>query len=247
VGGKRAVDFFENDNWLDLDMFQSGHSRLAKEYEYVLNSNKSTVKRPIINGEARYENIPDRFWENKYYGWLDDADVRVSAYWSILAGAAGYTYGCHDIWQMYTMKRQPMIQARTGWQQSLELPGSTQMKYMKELFGVLPWQTLELDQSLILNDNPEDEAYIIASISKSNDLILAYAPTGRSVKIDLTKIKAEKLNAFWFNPRSGKIVMIGEFETRIHREFKPWSQGWGSDFLLILTAKDAPYDFLKFY
>lgn len=247
VGGKRAVDFFENDNWLDLDMFQSGHSRLAKEYEYVLHSKKSTDKRPIINGEARYENIPDRFWENKYYGWLDDADVRVSAYWSILAGAAGYTYGCHDIWQMYTMKRQPMIQARTGWQQSLELPGSTQMKYMKELFEVLPWQTLELNQSLILNDNPEDEAYIIASISKSNDLILAYAPTGRSVKIDLTKIKAEKLNAFWFNPRSGKIVMIGEFETRIPREFKPWSQGWGSDFLLILVAKDAPYDFSKFY
>ncbi len=101
VGGKKASDFFVNDSWLDMDMFQSGHSRISKEYNYVLDGQKSNVIRLIINGEARYENIRDRFWEEKQYGWLDDADARVSAYWSMLSGAAGYTYGCNDIWQMY--------------------------------------------------------------------------------------------------------------------------------------------------
>ncbi len=104
VGAKKATDFFQ-DAWLDLDMYQSGHSRTAKEYTYVLESKKSKSVRPVINGEARYENIPDRFWEDKYYGWLDAADVRVSAYWSLIAGAAGYTYGCNDIWQMYDYAR----------------------------------------------------------------------------------------------------------------------------------------------
>lgn len=95
-GAKNAIDHF-NEPWLDLDMFQSGHSRTAREYKYVFKSIKSTPSRPVINGEARYENIPDRFWEQKQHGWMDDADVRASAYWSLLSGAAGYTYGCNDI------------------------------------------------------------------------------------------------------------------------------------------------------
>ena len=34
-----------------------------------------------------------------------DSDVRVSAYWSMISGAAGYTYGCNDIWQMYDIDK----------------------------------------------------------------------------------------------------------------------------------------------
>lgn len=242
VGAKKATDFF-NDMWLDINMFQSGHSRLSREYSYVLESKKSKVKRPVINGEARYENIPDRFWENQSYGWLDDGDVRVSAYWSIIAGAAGYTYGCNDIWQMYDIGREPVISARTGWQAALELPGSSQMGYMKEIFGILPWQKIILNQSLILNDNPENESYIVCAIDSDKEFMVAYTPTGNSIKADLSKINSENVKAFWFNPRSGKIVYIGDFGTKIAHEFKPWAEGWGSDFLLILVSEDLSIDF----
>jgi len=245
VGAKKATDFF-NDNWLDIDMYQSGHSRTAREYQYVVESKKSETTRPIINGEARYENIMDRFWETKYYGWLDDADVRVSAYWSIISGAAGYTYGCNDIWQMYKSNRNPILNARTDWTAALELPGSSQMKYMKEIFEILPWQKMIFNQTLIQNNNPENESYILSAIGENKDFIIAYTPTGNPIEIDLTKIDSEKAKAYWFNPRSGKIVNIGEFETKTLQEFKPWSNGWGSDFLLILVSKDANYDFSKF-
>jgi len=53
------------------------------------------------------KNIPDRFLENKTYGWLDNffSDVRVSAYWSIIAGCAGlYLRLPNDIWQMYDVQ-----------------------------------------------------------------------------------------------------------------------------------------------
>lgn len=246
VGAKKATDFF-NDNWLDIDMYQSGHSRTAREYQYVVESKKLEIKRPIINGEARYENIMDRFWETKYYGWLDDADVRVSAYWSIISGAAGYTYGCNDIWQMYKSNRNPILNARTDWTAALELPGSSQMKYLKEIFEILPWQKLIFNQTLIQNNNPENESYILSTIGENKDLIIAYTPTGNPIEIDLTKIDSEKAKAYWFNPRSGKIVNIGEFETKTSKEFKPWSEGWGSDFLLlILVSNDTNYDFSKF-
>ncbi|MBS2096770.1 glycoside hydrolase family 140 protein [Carboxylicivirga linearis] len=241
VGAKKATDYI-NDKWLDLDMYQSGHSRTAREYSYVLDSKTSLTKRPIINGEARYENIPDRFWEEKPYGWLDDADVRVSAYWSIIAGAAGYTYGCNDIWQMYDVDKMPIINARTDWQAALHLPGSFQMAYMRQIFEILPWQKMWLNQNLIWNDNPEDESYILSAISSDKQVVIAYTPTGNPVNIDLSAIDSKRIVAYWFNPRSGKTKKIGEFETMTSQEFKPWSSGRGSDFLLILRAESYKID-----
>ena len=173
VGAKKATDFFSEDDWLDMDMFQSGHSRMAKDYQFVLEARASNRIKPVINGEARYENIPDRFWEDKHHGWLDDADVRVAGYWSMLSGAAGYTYGCNDVWQMYASNRAPIINARTGWQAALDLPGASHMGYMKKLFEALPWQQLRLDQSLILGENPENESYMLASKDRKLDLIFA--------------------------------------------------------------------------
>ncbi|MBS2100948.1 glycoside hydrolase family 140 protein [Carboxylicivirga linearis] len=242
VGGKKATDFL-NDHWLDFDMFQSGHSRTAREYSYVTDSRKSSAMRPIINGEARYENIPDRFWEEKSHGWLDDADVRISAYWSVIAGAAGYTYGCNDIWQMYDISKIPIINARTDWQAALQLPGSSQMGYMRYIFEKLPWQKMNLNQNLVLNSNPEDESYILCAIDSDKQVVVAYSPIGNPIKIDLSKIDSNRINAYWFNPRSGRTKYIGDFETIKPQEFKPWASGWGSDFLLILTAESYKINF----
>ena len=242
VGAKKATDYFD-DKWLDLNMFQSGHSRTTKDYLYVFDSKNTSTPRPVINGEARYENIPDRFWEEKDFGWLDDADVRVSAYWSILAGAAGYTYGCNDIWQMYDVNKEPVISARTDWQAALQLPGSAQMGYMKRIFEQFPWQKMEVDQSLILNDTVEDESFILCAMGTDKKFVLAYTPAGKTIKVDVSKIDSERINAWWFNPRSGKVKHIGNYNTDVAHEFKPWASGWGSDFLLILTAKDFQIDF----
>ena len=130
--GGELASTFHNDLWLDIDMFQTGHDRKTKDYEFVWKSRKIKPLRPVINGEPRYEDHPDRFNAEKY-GWMDDTDVRVSAYWSMLSGAAGYTYGCHDIWQMYSIERFPINGARTNWDAALNLPGPEQLHIMKTL------------------------------------------------------------------------------------------------------------------
>lgn len=236
MGGEIASNHFK-DSWLDLDMFQSGHSSVGKEYKFVIESRKNTPVKPVINGESRYENIRDRFWLEEKHGWLDDADVRVSAYWSIISGAAGYTYGCNDIWQMYDIDRKPIINARSGWKTALNLPGSIQMGYMKNIFELLPWQIMQHDTSLILNENKEDESYCVAAIG--NDIIVAYTPKGKPMKIDLSRMNTNKIKAYWFNPRSNKIKSIGEYDAADSHEFKPWADGHGSDFLLLVVANDS--------
>ncbi len=240
VGGKTASDFI-NEDWLDIDMFQSGHIRIAKEYQYVIKDRNKLPVRPVVNGEARYENIQDRFWYDKEYGWLDDADVRISAYWTMLSGAAGYTYGCNDIWQMYSIDRTPQIKARTGWKEATHLPGSTHMKFMKELFACFPWQKMKYAPSLILNENPKNESYIVCALGSEKDFIISFTPVGKPVKLDLTQMQSQKVKAFWFNPRSGASKKIGEFSTSEPREFKPWADGWGSDFILVIMDIKSSY------
>jgi hypothetical protein len=161
----------------------------------------------------------------------------------MLAGAAGYTYGCNDIWQMYTVDKAPIINARTDWQVALHLPGSAQMSYLKQLFELLPWQKMELRQDLIVNKNPMNESPILCAIGLKKEFMLAYTPIGNPVKVDLSNINSQKVNAFWFNPRSGKMMRIGHFDSGTTQEFNPWSSGWGSDFLLILTAENFGVDF----
>ena len=136
---------------------------------------------------------------------------------------------------MYDISKAPIINARTDWKAALQLPGSSHMGYLRQIFEILPWQQMMLDQNLLLNSNPENESYILSAISSDNKIVIAYTPRGNPIKIDLAKIDSNRINAYWFNPRSGKTKDIGDFETVTPQEFKPWSSGWGSDFLLILN------------
>ncbi|WP_347156932.1 glycoside hydrolase family 140 protein [Pontibacter chitinilyticus] len=238
-GAKKATDFF-NEAWLDVDMLQTGHDRQAKEYAFVQASRAVEPARPVINGEPRYEDHPDRF-RPEIYGWMDASDVRTSAYWTMLSGAAGYTYGCHDIWQMFSNKVTPVNGARTSWKEALQLPGSTQVKYMKALLTAFPWQDMAQDQSVILNANPQDSSYIVGAIGKNHNFILAYTPMGKPIKADLSKLNTDAVQAFWFNPRDGHSKKIGEYKATEKPEFKPWSVGRGSDFVLVLLAANTGY------
>ena len=243
LGGHLASDHF-NEEWLDLDMFQSGHDLTGKDYEYVRNSRKNLPLKPVVNGEARYENIPDRFWLKDDLIWMNDDDVRICAYWSMLAGAAGYTYGCNDIWQMYTIDRNPIIYARTDWKEALHFPGSEHMKYMKDLLTRFPWQKMVNDQSIILNENKEDDGYRVAAIGPDKDFIIVYTPLGNMITVDISVMNTDSVKAFWFNPRSGKVKEIGRFTASDKPEFKPWSWGKGSDFLLVIMDEKSKYTFL---
>lgn len=234
-----ASDFF-NEDWLDFDMFQAGHDRTGRDYELVWKGRKVLPARPVVNGEPRYENHPDRFDPEKY-GWMDDSDVRSAAYWSMLAGAAGYTYGCHDIWQMNTIEVPPINGARTNWDEAIHLPGSGQLKYLKGLLLSFPWQQMENDQSILLSENQADSSFIVASIGNSKDFMLIYTPLGKSIIPDLSRLNADQVKAFWYNPRDGYSVKIDEYRSDESHEFRPWSAGKGSDFVLVVMDIHADY------
>jgi hypothetical protein len=116
------------------------------------------------------------------------------------------------------------------------------MKYLKALFERFPWQSMTYDPSLILSQNPEDESHIVASIGIDGDFIVLYTATGQPFQLELSKIKTtNNVNVFWYNPRSGQSKSAGTFKTTENPIFTPWSNGWGSDFVLVVMDVNSDY------
>ena len=141
-----SSDYFHAAEWLDFNMFQSSHAAhdhdngLFAEHDYLLNPPK-----PTLDGEPRYERIQTGFYFKGFnrLDRFDDYDARQAAYWSILAGACGHTYGHNSIWQMYDTDHEPVIGAIVPWHEAVDHPGAFQMKHLRTLFEDRPFHKLK--------------------------------------------------------------------------------------------------------
>jgi len=232
MGGSNSSTWFHNDTWLDFNMFQSGHgARNTPNYQLTSTNYKLNPPKPTLDGEPRYEDHPIDWKPEK--GWFDDFDVRQAAYWSLLAGACGHTYGNHNIWQMWQPGREPISAARTPWQMALSQPGSIEMGYLRRLFESRPFTKLVPDQGII-NDPGEGADHIKAARAEDGSFAFVYAPTGKKMAVALSKIKGQRVKGYWYNPRNGVSTVIGLFSGSGVVEFMPPTKGRGNDWVLVL-------------
>src|SRR5690606_34532135 len=147
---------FHDADWLSLNSFQSGHARKnGRNYKMLRHDYQLTPVKPTFDSEPRYENHTIN-WQPED-GYFNDLDVRQAAYWSVLSGACGHTYGCDDSWQMVDISHDPPVTwARTHWTGALHWRGAVQMGYRRKLMESVSWWKLEPAQQLITNENPED-------------------------------------------------------------------------------------------
>jgi hypothetical protein len=240
-GGKSSFDFFAEDDWIDFHTSQTGHRVGSPDYRTNIKARNLKIIKPHLISEPNYEDHPNDFNPSEK-GWMDDFDTREAAYWNMLSGGAGHSYGNHNIWQFYTEERIPVNNARTNWHFAMNHLGAYQVGFMRKMFEKRNWQKLQPDQSVIIGDNPEGVEYKVAAVSRDNDFMMVYIPYGRKTIVSMTKIEATKLRGWWFNPRDGKTISIGDFDNTGNREFIPTSVGRGSDWVLIIddAAKNYP-------
>lgn len=239
-GGQSSYNFFADDAWIDFHMSQTGHKVGNPDYKTNIAAYRLNNIKPHVNGEPNYEDHPND-WNPGEKGWMDDFDTREAAYWNMLSGGAGHTYGNHNIWQMYTEKRAPVNNARTNWHIAMEHRGAYQVGYMRKMFAKRDWQKLVMDQSAIVGDNPEGVEYKMAAISSAKDFMMVYIPYGRKTTINTSKLNAVKLRGWWFNPRDGYAMSLGDFDNTGSKEFVPTSVGRGSDWILIIDNAEKNY------
>lgn len=236
TGARTSSEYFNADQWLDFHMSQTGHSKESKNYRFNLKNRALSPVRPYLDGEPRYEDHPNEFNPGKF-GWMDDFDARQTAYWSMLSGACGHTYGNHNIWQFFNGKN-PVSWARTYWTVALDQPGAMQVGLMRGFFEKYNWQHLVPDQTVIAKDNPETVEYEIAAVSRDGDFLMAYLPYGRKTTLHTGKLKGNKLKASLFNPRDGHFADLGSFDNTGTKAIAPPSEGRGSDWVVVIEQQN---------
>jgi len=233
-----SAEWFHQDGWLGFNMFQTGHCRATAVYDRMQADYNLQPVKPVIDAEPIYEDHPVCFNVNDL-GTSSAYDIRRSAYLDLFAGAFGHTYGCHDIWQFYSSKHEPVNGPHVFWNEAMELPGVNQMIYVKRLILSHPILDRVPDQSLVQENNYPPAERIQAT--HGDDYLFVYTTTGKPFHIILGKIQGKELQAYWYNPRNGISIEIGTITNKEVKEFVPPSSGYGQDWVLVLDNAEKKY------
>ena len=245
-GRTQSSAWFHAEPWLDFNMFQSGHRRYDQDtasselrygednWRYVAVDYEHEPMKPTLDAEPSYEGIPQGLHDPTQPLWKDH-DVRRYAYWSVFAGACGYTYGHNSVMQMLKQGDTSRAYGATElWHDALDAPGATQMVHLKNLMLSRPYFGRVPDQTLI-HANGERYDYQVATRGENYAFIYTY--NGKNIHAALGKLAGAQVKASWYDPRNGKTEVIGMFENKgIHEFDPPGDPKDGNDWVLIIDS-----------
>jgi hypothetical protein len=240
IGPGRSAEIFPDEEWLDFHMCQTSHGShdhdngLLIEADYLLDPPK-----PTLDGEPRYETIPVGFYFQNHnrYDRFDAFDVRQAAYWALLAGACGHTYGNNNVWQMWTPDRAPVIFADIPWQEAIDHPGAFQMGLLRRIFEQYDYQQLQPAPALLVDGPRFGGAKIRAALAQDGSFAFIYSPQGAPFTVARSQLKAAKVAEIWFDPRYGSTHQIHVGDGGTFQTYTPPTSGRGNDWLLILDGR----------
>jgi len=191
------------------DIYEVSHAEFAK-----------IPVRPFFLGESTYE--------GEHGDWGSALQARKQAYWCVLGGGFGHAYGSPN-WNM-----------PAHWRELLELPGANSLKHLRAILEGRPWWNLMPDVNNVVavagrgafgtND------YAVTALAHDGSFSLSYLPTQRTLTMDLSKISGAKVNARWFNPRTGETTSAGSISGKKRHDFEPPGNG---DWVLLLEDADS--------
>jgi len=238
--GRQSSSFwFQERPWLSYNSIQSGHFIRTTNFRLVGDDFAKTPVKPTLDMEPGYENITDGLVrDNPNAPRIGANDVRRSAYLAVFAGAAGHTYGngeVYEFWSTNEGRAMPGWGASLDWRQSLKLPGSGQMQYLRYLIESRPMLVRIPDQSLLAGSaSTVATERIEATRASDGSYAFVFTATGKPFTVDLTKLSGQMLKGWWYDPRTGKADAIGEWPREGSREFTPPAGGAGGDWVLVL-------------
>jgi hypothetical protein len=248
-GGRTSSLYFHRDNWLDFNMRQNGHvAEFTARYAKTREDYDLQPPKPVLDGEPIYEDHPVSF-NAKELGHSIAYDVRCPLYWNLFTGAFGHTYGHHSIWQMFdpAKKRNPINNPLMPWHQAIYQPGAAQMQFARRLLESRPFLSRIPDTGIIVTGNvptavPGAGRYtFVATRDQEGTYAMVFAPVGRPFTVNMSVIRGERVIGWWFNPRNGEAVRIGEMSNQGNREFISPSPGEFQDWVLVLDDASRSY------
>lgn len=243
-GGRGTSDTLHQEPWLDVDGWQSGHGagHDVAIWNSIAHDYALTPAKPTLDLEPNYEDHPVNPWPrwDPSLGYFRDHDVRKQTYRSVLAGACGVTYGHHAVWGFVGLRNDVINHADRDWVDALHRPAARQMHYLRELLESRPFFARVPDPALVNNPAPGRAEHMVASRDRDGTYAFIYFPNSdQTATVDLGKLKAGRVHAWWYDPRTGFSRDGGLIDGGVPRAFT--SPAYGPDWVLVLDTVDAKY------
>ncbi len=226
MGGTSSVDFVAGQQYIDFHTVQSGHGlETYASWKLVQRTGEAEAK-PFMDSEPRYEDHPACFKAD--YGYLWDAtDVRQNAYWDLMEGVCGHTYGNHSIWKFNI---DPQAYWPYRWQEVLLHDGACQIANLIQLRMSRPYFEFHRAPELVQDDSA---AMAHQCAGRGEKYAFLYSPLGMPIRAYLDKLGGKAIKASWFDPRTAEVktfAIVPPTETL----FVPPTNGKGCDWVLVL-------------
>ena len=246
--------WFNDEPWLDFNMFQSGHRRYDQltlgqwddnnanedsfgedNYKYVIKAKSYKNIKPILDGEPSYEGIVQGLHDQSQPYW-EARHIRRYAYWSVLEGACGFCYGNSAVMQFHHFNDlDANYNVREEWTTAIHAPGGAQIQYLKELFIKYKFNNLK-PENLVINNGIQHNR--ISCIADENHII-CYSYLGNNITLNLSNYKNKKMNAYWMNPENNSKSFINTIYNCSEYTFIPTKRyELSNDWVLILEEEN---------
>lgn len=213
---------------LSLDWVYSWPS----QYDTLLRAYGSSPVMPTFLGEAQYE-----YQTVVYLG--TPLRLRLQHWWTMTCGATGVLYGNGNIISF----------ADTSWKKFIVSPGATQLGFLRSLLSSMRWYDLipDISHRLLISGlgnydssgDPAKNTYATAAIASDGTAALIYAPTIRTMTINLSKF-TRPVSARWFDPSTGYYHPIPDspFSNSGTHKFSPLGKNGAGDedWVLVLSV-----------
>jgi len=231
-----GTDYWSGSSWMAVNSiftYDPALYRISKTaYDY-------SPPLPFFMAETGYE--------NDVVHSVTDQRLRSDAYYSVLSGSIGYTFGNCPIWFFNSPAGAGYCDNSGSWQSNLNSSGAFGMQHAQQLFSHRHWYELvpDWDHTVIVagygtwgNTN-----YVTAAQTSDQSLMIAYLPAVQTVTIDLTQFYSP-VNASWYDPTTGAYLSISgsPFANTQARLFTPpgLNAGGDGDWVLVLETTQTP-------
>ena len=239
--GRSSSDWFHGDEWLDFNAIQTGPRFGLPNYLSIWRDWQRFPAKPTLDSEPGYENAtPHR---------LSAYDVRRYAYWAVMAGACGHTYGALEVWQFHTGEsgRRSNL-AERHWREALGYPGAAQMRHLRRLVESRPMLTRMpwIEGVLVRHEHAGAPHWnvgtgdrIVASGDRVRSYVMVYSPRGAPVAMRFRDSHTPR-RAHWFDPRTGAVsrAHVAQAATAT---FTPPTSGRTEDWVLVVEDERRKY------
>ena len=244
-GSNSTSQWIQNETWLDINMFQSGHGggHDVACWDLAQRDFNLTPAKPTLDAEPNYEDHPVNPWPkwDVNNGYYRDYDVRKQCYRSVFAGACGVTYGHHAVWQFMGAREEAINYPDRGWINAMDRPGAAQAGYLKKLMESRPMLNRIADNTIILKGQGEKGEHMEAFRSTDNSYAMIYLPVGKIITVNTANLP-KQITAWWFNPKDASSQKINTTEKKDTMEFTSPTAGAENDWVLVIDDASKNYE-----